>query len=301
METILIAGGTGFIGKKITQLLLDKGYQVNLLSRKKNKVAQPNTFVWDVENAYIDLAAFKNVDHLINLSGANIGEKRWSKKRKEAILNSRINTTKFLFETVKSQQISLQSFISASAVGYYGSITSEKIFSESDISNDDFLGNVCHQWEQEALKFNDLGIKTTIIRTGIVLAKNEGAFQKMLQPIKMGFGAVLGSGKQYLPWIHENDIATIYVNAIINKNWNGIINAVAPQHINNQEFTLKIAKKLSKKIYLPPIPAFLLKMLLGEMSQLILTGSRVSSEKLVNLGYEFQFETIDNALDDLLN
>lgn len=300
MESVLIAGGTGFIGKKIANILIQNGYEVRILSRKKNLANPNNSFVWDVEKSQIDLHAFKDIDHIINLSGANIGEKRWTKNRKELILNSRIDSTKLLFDYIKKLQIPLKTFVSASAVGYYGSIISEQILSESNPFIDDFLGNVCHQWEQEALKFNELNIRTTIIRTGIVFAKNEGAFQKIVQPIKLGFGAVLGSGKQYLPWIHEDDIAQIYVNAISNKDWNGIINAVAPQHINNRELTHKIAEKLGKKIFLASIPSFILQLILGEMSQLVLTGSRVSSEKLKEIGYKFHFETIDKTLDDLL-
>lgn len=300
MESVLIAGGTGFIGKKIANILIQNGYEVRILSRKKNLANPNNSFVWDVEKSQIDLHAFKDIDHIINLSGANIGEKRWTKNRKELILNSRIDSTKLLFDYIKKLQIPLKTFVSASAVGYYGSIISEQILSESNPFIDDFLGNVCHQWEQEALKFNELNIRTIIIRTGIVFAKNEGAFQKIVQPIKMGFGAVLGSGKQYLPWIHEEDIAQIYVNAITNPNFNGVINAVAPQHINNRELTHKIAEKLGKKIFLPSIPSFILQLILGEMSQLVLTGSRVSSEKLKEIGYKFHFETIDKTLDDLL-
>jgi len=300
METVLIAGGTGLIGKKLAIILVEKGYQVRVLSRKRLKTETIEYFFWDVPNGFVDEIAFKNIDHVINLAGANIGSERWTKTRKKEILDSRVLSTQLLYETVQKLNISLKSFISSSAVGYYGSINSDKIFVETDIPANDFLGNICHKWEEASYPFQKMNIRTLQIRTGVVLDKEEGAFPKMFLPIKMGFGSALGTGKQIIPWIHLDDICNIYLFALQNEKLVGAYNAVATQPINNKEFIEIIAKKIGKKIWLPAIPGFVLKLILGEMSDLVLKGSIVSSQKIMDSGFTFQYTTVHEAVDSLL-
>jgi uncharacterized protein len=300
METILIAGGTGLIGLELSKIFIAKGYRVRILSRRKLRSKEMEYFVWDVPNAYLEPNALQGVDHIINLAGANIGAQKWTTSRKKVILESRVQSTQLLYDEVVKQAISLKTFITSSAVGYYGSITSSQVFAETDQPANDFLGSVCRQWETASYAFQNIGIRSVQIRTGVVLSKEEGALPKILKPIRMGLGAVLGSAKQYIPWIHLEDICQIYAFAVENEKLIGAYNAVAPQSIQNDAFTHILAQKINKKILLPAIPEWVLKLILGEMSELVLKGSRVSSNKIQSEGFKFQYENIENALNQLL-
>lgn len=300
MTTVLITG-IGLVGKSLGNFLLKKRYNVNFLTRNPNRHQSLNTFKWDLKSNYIDLDAFKNVTILIHLAGTNISDKRWTKKRKKDILNSRILSTELLISTIQKQKFKLNSIISISAIGYYGAISSDKIYTESDPSATDFLGRTCMEWEKALLKFETLNCRTVILRSGVVLSKNGGALSSIVKPIKMNVGAYLGKGEQYIPWIHLNDLIKMLHFSIINNQIEGIFNAVSPSHITNIILTNKISKKLDKMIVLPKIPAFLLFLIFGEMASLILYGSRVSSQKIVSSGYEFEFENLDKAIEDLIN
>jgi uncharacterized protein (TIGR01777 family) len=299
METILITG-IGLIGRATGELLRLKGYNVHYLTRNPNGYPALKTFKWNLSSKEIDLKAFKNVTTIIHLAGANISATRWTKKRKEEILKSRTVSTQLLFDTVKSNNIKLESFVAASAIGYYGAITTSKIFEENDNPGSDFLGNTCQSWEQTLNQFTLLNMRTVILRTGVVLAKNEGAFQKLIKPFQNNVGASLGSGKQYMPWIHINDIANLYLFCIQNKSISGIFNAVAPNYINNREITEAISGKLHKKNWLPNIPTALLYLLFGEMSKILTTGNRVSPNKIIKKGFKFEYKNFSIALENLL-
>lgn len=300
MKTVLIAGGTGLIGNHLSSYLHAKGYKVHLLSRKKHENPRYPTFIWDISKSFIEEAALNKVDCIINLAGANIGDKAWSKKRKKEILNSRVRSGQLLFEEVKRANLPLKVFISASAIGYYGLITNEKIYSEEDKPAADFLGTVCRKWEEATHVFSTNNIRTVQLRTGIVLTPKAGALEKIAQPIKLGFGAVLGTGKQYMPWIHIEDLCRLYSYALENEKLQGAYNSVAPNHITNKDFTKALAKQLKKRIWLPNIPGFILKLLLGEMADLVLFGSRVSSEKIIKTGFQFKYKELPKALQDLV-
>jgi len=301
METILIAGGTGLIGKYLTIHLQEKGYRVRILSRQKKSELSENSYFWDITSNYIDENALTNVDFIINLSGENIGSKRWTKKRKQEILASRINSTKLLFNKVQQNNLSLKGYLTASAVGYYGAKTTEKIFIESDKAATDFLGSICNEWEAASLLFSNQNIRTVQIRTGIVLSRNGGVLQKMTQPIKMGFGSILGNGQQYVPWIHIVDLCRLYEFALCNTNLLSAYNAVAPEHVTHKDLTYTLAARFHKKIWLPKLPAFLMKILLGNMSDLVLYGSRISSQKIKEAGFKYRFPTIDKALTEIFD
>lgn len=298
MTSILVTGGTGFIGKYLCNLLGSKGYNVLILSR--NKTNSPNTFYWNISENYIDPKAIKLADYIVHLTGAGIADKRWTKKRKEELIDSRVKSTNLLFNKIKEFNPTLKGFISASGIGFYGAVTSSKIYSEKDSVGTDFLAEVCKVWESASSQFKSLNIRTVIFRTGIVLSKKGGAFEKMSQPIKLGFGSPIGTGNQYIPWIHIDDLCNMYVEAIENNELNGIYNAVAPEHITNKELTKKIANSLHKKIWLPHVPDFILRLIFGEMALILLEGSRISSNKIEKTGFQFKFPTIQKALQELI-
>lgn len=300
METVLITGGTGLVGKHLSNKLQEKGYSVSFLSRTRQKTLSIKTFEWNYQKQTIDNGVFNNVDYIIHLAGANIGEKRWTNSRKQLIIDSRVKTGQLIFDRIKEQKKSLKAFISASAIGYYGTITTDKIFKETDLSANDFLGNTCNQWEKIADKFEEIGIRTIKIRTGVILTEKKGALSKMITPVKMGIGSAIGTGKQYLPWIHIDDLCGIYIKAIEDKTMEGSFNAVAPDYRTNKNFTKILATVLNKPFWFPNIPAFTMKIIFGEMSSILLKGSRVSSDLIMSKGYNFIFPNLKDALIDLL-
>jgi hypothetical protein len=298
METILITGGTGLIGKHLAKLLREKGYRVSILSRTNSEA--PNSYFWDIEQDFIESKAIKEADYIIHLAGAGIADERWTKKRKKILIDSRVDSTKLLYKNVLKLNPTLKGFIAASGIGYYGATTSEKIMNEDDASGTDFIASICKLWETESLKFDTINIRTVIYRTGVVLTAEGGALEKIIKPIKYSAGAALGTGKQYMPWIHINDLCNLYIAAIENEKIHGIYNAVAPESITNSQLTNSIAAILNKKIILPNIPSLILKTMFGSMANILLEGSRVSSEKIKKTGFQFQFPQIDNALKNLI-
>ena len=297
MAKILVTGGTGLIGKHLCKLLKNKGHIVAVLSRSRSE--NPLSFYWNINENYIDNEAITNTDYIIHLAGAGIADKRWTSARKKILINSRVDSTNLLFRKVKELNPTLKGFIAASGIGYYGSLTSEKVFSENDNSGNDFLATICKLWEKESLSFQNENIRTVILRTGIVLSKKGGALDKIMKPIKLGVGAAIGSGKQFMPWISIEDLCNMYVEAIENKTINGIYNAVAPEHITNKGFTKTIAKFVKKPLWLPNIPSFVLKIVLGELSIILLEGSRVSSRKIENTGFKFKHSTLNSFFSQL--
>ena len=295
---ILLVGGTGLIGSFLKNKLIEEGYSVNILSRIKSKDSQ--TFLWNNDEEYIDLAAFKGVSGIINLTGANIAEGRWTEKRKEILYNSRILSTRLLFETIKKNKVALDFFINSSATGYYGTKKSTKILKEDNVSGVDFLAKICLDWETEALRFNELNIRTIIIRTGIVLTKNKGAFEKIKLPIKFGILPIFGDGKQVFSWIHIDDLITVFMNSITNKNYIGPYNAVAPINNTYLEFNRKIAEVLDKKVIAIKIPTFMLRLIFGELTETLTNGNQIAVEKLSNNGFNFKFKDLNSALSNLL-
>ncbi len=300
MAQVLISGGTGLVGKALCEKLQAKGYDIAILSRSKKNNKTFKTYLWDPQNNQIDPKAIASSDYIIHLAGANIADKKWTTSRKKLILDSRVQSADLIFNEVKKQEKEMMAFISASAVGCYGAITSDKIFTEEDSFADDFLGHTCQKWEQAAEQFQTLNIRTTILRTGLVLNKQGGALEKMLIPVKMGLASAIGNGRQYLPWIHIDDLCELYIKAIEDNQMEGVFNAVAPDFQTNKSFTQALAKALQKPFFLPNIPAFLLKIILGEMSNLLLKGSRVSSNKILKFVFIFKFPKLGSALKDLL-
>ena len=291
MSKILITGGTGLVGTRLTQMLIDRNHDVVILSRNpKNK----NEFKWDVSKNYVNTEAFKNVDYIIHLAGAGIADERWNAERKKIIIDSRVKTANLIFNAIKENSISIKGFISASGIGYYGAVTTTTIFKETDTVGNDFLGDVCKKWEDAAHQFSTESIPVTILRTGIVLAKKGGALDKMKTPII----SPLGSGKQYLAWIHIDDLCQMYIQSI-EADLIGIYNAVAPQHQTSITFSKTLADSIKKPYLGIGVPGFMLKLLFGELAVIRLEGSRISTKKIEKNGFSFRFKTLKKALYNL--
>lgn len=297
-EIVLITGASGAIARELSKKI-EKEYTVRFLTRKKKA---ENEFEWNLENNTINEQAFENISHIIHLAGANISEKRWTEDRKKELISSRVNSAKLILNTLKKKNIKLKSFISASGINFYGTKTTDKIFTENDAPGNDFLSEVVVVWEKAADEFKEQNIAERVvkIRTAVVLSKNEGALAKMMTPIKFGVGSPIGSGKQYMPWIHIDDICSMYEFTLKNPETEGSYNASSPQHTTNENLTKLIAKVLNKPLLMPNVPSFILKLIFGELADALLEGSRASSEKIIKAGFEFQFPDLQMALEDLL-
>ncbi|MDM1546743.1 TIGR01777 family protein [Empedobacter falsenii] len=292
---ILLTGGSGLIGSELTKILIENGHQVRILTREK-QIEHP-FYHWDKDT--IDEKVFENLDGIIHLAGSLIA-KRWTNSYKKEIFSSRVDTANLLFEYVKKLNINLKFFISASGTAYYGQITSNKIFKEFDEPNIDFLGKVCVAWENAAYQFEKIGARVVCLRTSLVLSKNGEGFKLLKKPIQLGVGANLGDGKQWMPWIHITDLIQMYAEAVDNDKIKGSYNASSPQYINHSEFNHTLARKMNKPFFIPNIPAFVMKLALGEMSSLVLNGSRIDVTKIQETGFEFQYSTLEKALEELI-
>ncbi|NQY29357.1 MAG: TIGR01777 family protein [Flavobacteriaceae bacterium] len=296
---ILITGATGLVGQHLVTHLLSEGHEINFLtSRRKAIDSLPNCsgFYWDIEKQIIDTSCIDGVTKIIHLAGASVS-KRWNTSYKKEIIESRVASSKLLYQTLKNYTHEVTQFICASAIGIYKHSYSTVYNEDSRVFSEGFLGEVVQKWEASASVFSDISVKVVKVRIGVVLTKKGGALQKMKQPITMGFGASLGSGKQYMSWIHIEDLVKFF-SFLITKNKEGVFNAVAPNPVTNSELTKILAKKSKKPLLLPNIPKFILKLLLGEMHEIVCESQNVSSNKIK--GFRFQYEKLDEALTDLL-
>ncbi len=293
---ILIAGGTGFIGKALTAYLVSREVEVNVLYRKEVRREDfVSYYKWDVDNGFIDVKAFEDVDAIVNMTGANIGEKRWTEKRKIEIVDSRIKPLKLLLKYLHKLNMHVDTFISSSAVGFYGVLNSQHIFTEEDRSGHDFLSSVCKQWESAALNFNDVAERVVILRKGVVLGKDGGLYKKMIPLARMGINVSMGNGLQYLPWIDIRDLVRLYYFVLTETQMSGIFNAVATQHITMNDFSNYLLTSQNKTSFLPNIPAFLVELLAGELSDMLLYGSRISNQKLIDTGFVFEHPNLNDV------
>jgi uncharacterized protein (TIGR01777 family) len=300
-QSVLITGGSGLIGRYLTSYLISEGYEVSHLSRNPDSSGNVRVFRWNPEKNLLDPEVFDGIDFVIHLAGANIGEKRWTVKRKEEILNSRVESARLIFKAVSTNGIKIKAFITASASGYYGTLTSDNIFTENAPPANDFLGTVCSEWEKAADLFSSAGIRTVKIRTAVVLEKNDSALSRLMKPARYGFLVQTGNGTQFMPWIHIMDLCKIYLKALNDEGMRGAYNAVAPQNVTNKTFMQTLAKVINRPLFPIPVPATVLKLILGEMSDIILKGSRISSEKISLSGYAFEFDNLEKALEDVIN
>jgi hypothetical protein len=298
-QNILITGGSGMIGTRLTQLLTQRGYSVSHLGRTARHDGV-KTYLWDIHKRTIDRSALATADAVVHLAGANVGEKRWTKKRKRDILQSRLESTELLYQELRKGKHNVMTLVSASAVGYYGSGRDQYYFTEKDKQGQGFQADVVAKWERAVDKIATLGIRVVKLRGGVVLSEKGGALKEMMLPVKLYVGSPLGTGDQMMSWIHIDDLCRMYIKAIEDESMEGVYNAVAPNPVSNKEFTKIIARTLKKPIWLPRVPGFVIEILFGEMAEVVLQGSMISSEKIESARFDFKFVNVQDALQDLL-
>ncbi|WP_295181208.1 TIGR01777 family oxidoreductase [uncultured Christiangramia sp.] len=298
---VLITGATGMIGSRLSDLCRESGMIVHYLTTSKSKIEKREDykgFYWDPKSEEIEKECFDGVTTIIHLAGASIAEK-WTSEYKETIIKSRTETAALLYDTLKNNEHQVENFISASAIGKYPDSLEKLYFEDDEVLADNFVGTVVKKWEAAADRFSNLGIDVAKIRVGLVLSEKGGMLEKVRKPIEMNVGAPLGSGKQWQSWIHLDDLAGIFLHAT-DRELTGVYNAVAPNPVTNKEMTRQLADQLNKPLWLPNVPKFVLKTMLGEMSQIVLSSQLVSCKKIEEHGYKFKYSNLSKALEDLV-
>lgn len=300
IKTVLITGGTGLIGIPLTQALLKKGYIVHHLSRNPlSQIEGVRTFAWDLRKGEIDPACIENVDSIIHLAGEGIAARPWTSAQKKELIESRTESIRLIYKLIHNRpQHTIKEVISASGIGIYGD-RGDELLSENSAPGNDFLSHCCMEWEKAVDEIASENIRIVKLRTGIVLSPDGGALAQMDKPVKAGFGAVLGSGKQWMPWIHIQDMVSLYIYALENANLHGAFNSATASHHTNKDFTETLADVLDKKLWLPAVPPIALRIILGEMRAIVLNSTKTSVEKILTTGFNFTFESLDDALTDI--
>ena len=297
-QKVLITGASGLIGSKLQEFLKFKGYEVLIVSRKKSD--ESNHYHWDLNEKKLETGAVIDTDYIIHLAGAGVMDKPWTEQYKKEIIESREASTQLLYDQLRIVPHHVKAFISASAIGYYGLDTGDRMISEENGKGNGFLADVVEKWEKVIAKIEDFKIRVVRLRIGIIMSDKGGALPKMAAPAKLGAGAAIGTGKQYMSWIHIDDFCNMVYHVLDNYNIKGTFNAVAPNPVTNQELSKKISKYLNKPFFLPNIPSFILKLIFGEKALMLLGGNRVSSKKIESTGFRFKYSDIDSTLKDLL-
>lgn len=296
MRRVVITGGTGLVGIHLSALLEKEKYDVVHLSRSKKPGTKFKSYRWDPESGYCDKDAFRDGGTVIHLAGANIGEKRWTAQRKKEIISSRTETARLIYDVSVASGIRPDAFITASGKDFYGSGISEKIYTETDPPGTDFMAETCRLWEAAADPFEAAGVRVVKIRTALVLARKGSALSKLKAPARAGLIIRLGTGRQYFPWIHIDDLCNVYLKAVSDSTMSGPFNASAPDHITHDMLMGAIARQRHLPVFLPHVPPWLLYLVLGEMSVVLTSGSRISPDRLIRSGFEFRYPDIDQAL-----
>lgn len=297
-QHILLTGATGMLGKELIKNLLARGNKVSILSRNQQQIKNVNVFLWDINKQQIDIDCISGVDCIVHLAGENISEKKWSEKRKKEIIDSRVMSAQLLFNTLAGNKNQVKDFISAAAVGIYGD-RGDEILTEDSAPGNDFMANCCEQWEAAADQGKLLGLRVVKVRTGVVLSKKSGALPAMAKPIQFFAGAPLGTGKQYVPWIHHQDMMRVYLHMIDNKQLTGVYNACAPFPVTNKILTKAIAKQLHRPVWPFNIPKVILRAVLGEMHVIVINSNRTNTQKLLNTDFIYNFPHVEDALSDI--
>ncbi|GAA4375811.1 TIGR01777 family oxidoreductase [Hymenobacter koreensis] len=299
LRKVLISGGRGLIGMRLSEMLIDAGYEVAHLSRQTSR-GHYCSFRWDPATGQIDEGAIAYPDYVVNLAGSSVSEGKWTEERKRDIMASRVGGTNLLARELREKPHHVKAFISASAIGIYGDANGRLLDETTPPAPaDDFLADVATQWEQAAHQVAELGIRTVVTRIGIVLSHEGGALPQIARPIKLLAGAALGSGKQYMSWVHIDDLCRLIIQMMEETEWQGTYNAVAPNPVTNQEFTTILADVLHRPLVLPKVPEFGLKLMMGEMSEIVLASQRVSAQKVLQQGFQFEYPLLKPALEAL--
>jgi len=298
MNHLIIAGGTGLVGSRLKSIAIRKGYKVSILTRNKTEIDEEGYFNWNPSSGEMDEKALEKADYLVNLSGANIVEKAWSDKRKNELISSRVDSTHLLVEKFTSARNNIKAVVNASAIGFYESSLT-RIMHEDEEHAKGFMGELCFNWEQAARQFQNGNIRTVILRFGIVLSKNGGAYKAMAVPAKLGIGSYIGSGKQKMPWVHIDDLCNLIIYALENEIMSGVFNTTIPDAPSNKSFTKALLKSFNKIHILIPTPKFLIQMILGSRSDLVCLSYNPSAEKLLKTGFTFKYKTLEEAFKSL--
>ncbi len=300
MAQILIAGGSGLIGRHVTDKLLSLGHKVIHLSRNPKSNTKVPTYKWDIKKEYVDPAALEGTDYLINLAGTGIADKRWTASRKEDIINSRVHGNLLFKKLITEKKLILKKFISGGAIGYYGDRGSEVLTEDSTAGTSGFLAKSCIAWEDSVNEVKETGVPTALLRIGIVLSTEGGALEKMLGPAKLGLGSYFGNGAQIYSWVHIDDISEIIIWLVENDQAVGTYNATAPNPVSNKQFVQEMMDVKGGLGIVAPVPSFVLSLMLGEMKAVVMTGSNVIPKKLLDEGYQFKYEDLKSSLSDLI-
>src|SRR5690554_17578 len=295
-KCVLITGGTGFIGGELCRKLLDRGYKLSVLSRQPADVVRMLCGPVEVIHNLESLRGHQGYDAVINLAGEGIADKRWSDQRLQALSDSRIGLTNTLTKVIQSWEQKPKAMVSGSAVGFYGDQGDARV-TEGTAPHDEFTHQMCRDWENAALKLQPLGVRICLSRTGIVAGPEGGFLKRMVLPFKLGLGGRLGSGHQYMPWIHREDAVAALIWMLESPQASGAYNVVSPNPVTSREFTSCLAHTL-KRPAIFPVPAQVLKLALGDMSRLLLTGQKAIPERLIDAGFEFRYPMLAEALED---
>ena len=298
-ESVLLAGGTGLVGDRLCQILLQNGYRVIILSRKKYSNGNIPVYEWDIDNGLIDENAILRADYVINLTGAGIADKRWTPERKKILIESRTKSTALLLATFQKLNHFPKAYLSAAAIGFYGN-RADEILDEDSSSGNGFLSECCIAWENAVQEITNIGIRTVVCRIGVVLSTQGGALAETIKPMRFGLASFFGTGKQYYSWVHIDDLCNIFLRGIEDETLSGTYNAVAPNPVTNKEFTKILKYCYPKFTILAPVPSFVMRLILGEMADVVLTSSIVSSAKIEQEAFVFQYPDLTFALKDLL-
>lgn len=297
---VLITGATGLVGGEIVKLCHQQGYSVNYLTRRKNNLSKSKKFkgfYWNVDKGEIDLNCFTDVSVIIHLAGASIA-KKWTKSYKKKIIDSRVKSAEMIFKALKDNPNQVEQFISASAIGIYQDSILNYYKEDDTALSHSFLGDVVKVWEKSVDAFSGLNINVAKVRIGLVLDKNEGALPQIAKPVNFGLGAALGTGKQWQSWIHVKDLASIFLHVLENE-LTGVYNGVSPAPVTNHQMTKKLAEVFEKPFFMPNVPKFFLKLILGEMHVLLVESQRVSSKKIEDSGFLFKYHNLCSALQNI--
>lgn len=295
---ILITGATGLIGKKLIKALQEKGHIISILSRKPGKIKNVIVHLWNVYKQQIDPACIHGVDTVIHLAGEGIADKKWTKERKQKLIDSRVRSAQLLHKLIKDSNAPVRTFISASGVGYYGDCGDE-ILTEGSSNGYGFLAECCKLWEEAADRGKSLGMRIVKFRIGFILAAGEGALTSLDKPIRLFAGAPLGSGKQWVPWVHIDDIISMFTAAVDDPSINGAYNACAPFPVTAETLTKAVAKALRRPVWPIHVPEKVLEMILGQMSSVVLISNNTSAQKLLDEGFNFKYTHLEDALADI--
>lgn len=300
-RTVLLTGGTGLIGSYLSNYLDNLGFDVRILTRNTSQDSRYKLFHWDISKNEVDTRAFENLDVIIALAGASIASKAWTAERKEVLYSSRVNGNRFILETLRRLGSKPSLFIGTSAVGIYGDRGDEILNEESKPGRSSFMVDLCQSWEDSVFAFNKLDIRVGAVRIGLVLSDQGGVLPTLKSTTFFGIGSYLGSGTQYMPWIHIEDLARIFTTFIDHKTLSGILNGVGPNPSTNKEFMQTLVNCQGGVKLVLPAPAFAVKLMMGPRAALVLNSNRVVSARLEEIGYQYRFETLESVILDNLN